>query len=521
MPSESSTASVVGAESACQTGLEFLSRGDLTAACKAFEAAIALAPSMAQAHLGLGNSLRRQRKPHEAESALRCACTLDPALRDAAYSLAYLLHSAGRDAETAAALKNLAAREPADLTLHRQVAGLLMEFGCFEDAEPLARKIAEVAPAAGAWQRLGLCLLQLKRLTEAEAAFTQAVHHDPLAGSAYLLMSQTRCATEADRIRLGELQVIVESGKIIGEARACLHFALGNWLEDLGDYAAAWGQFSAGNELRRSERPFDRAVWQDYFLRLMNTGVDRDRNPSARQTIQPLFLVGLPGTNAEPLASMLAVHPAICSLGTSGQVDGLARACEQLADAAYPGCLAKVEAAQLEGLGQGFRSDWPEKSPNSTWVLDESQLNFLHLALIVRVFPGSRIIYQHRHPMDDCLSAYLNPFIQPMHNHAHDLQNLGFFYRQFSALMHHWQASLPIETLLTVQTSPMLVGSTAEIAAIWKFLDLDAPPPGELQNLVSRTVPVTDPMRRDIPGRWRNYREHLVTLIEAVGPESE
>ena len=521
MPADSTTAATPSAESACQSGQEFLSRGDLAAASTAFETAIALDPSMAQAHLGLGNSLRRQLQYRAAESALRRAYTLEPVLRETVFSLAFLLHGAGRDNEAGTALSALAAREPADLTLQRQIAGLLMDFGCFEAAAVLARKIAEATQTAGAWQRLGVCLLQLLRLPEAEEALNAAVHAEPLAGFAYLLMSQTRRATTADRTRLTELRGILDSGRIAGDARACLHFALGNWFEDLGDYAGAWAQFSAGNRLRHEARPFDRAAWEDYFKRMLNTAVRLDRSPALGQRPQPLFLVGLPGANPEPLASLLVTHPAVSDLGAGTQVDGLARACEQLADGNYPECLPTIEGAQLDGLEQGARSDWPEKSKDARWVLDQSPLNFLHLALIVRVLPGARIIYPHRHPIDDCFSAHLCPFADSLHNHAHDLQDLAFFHRQFAALMKHWKQALPADTLMEFATNQMLEGSALTTDVVWKFLELETPPAMAVRPSAARSVFAGDPQRRDIPGRWRNYREHLAPVLEAAGLEPE
>lgn len=501
------------AVSAFQTGMQSLERGDLSAASHAFRTAIDITPTMAQAHLGLGNSLRRQREFREAEAALCEARKLDPAPREASFSLAFLLHSAGRDPDAANVLSELAAGESADLTLQRQVAGLLMDFGCFAEAEPLAKKIAETAPAAGAWQRVGLCRLQLQRLSEAEEAFDRAVRADPLAGAAYLFMSQTRRATGADRARLAQYQAVLDSGRIAGENRACLHFALGNWLEDLGDYAGAWAQFSAGNRLRHGERPFDRAAWEDFFRRILATTVQTDQSAPAGQGPQPLFVVGLPGTSPEPLTSLLARHPAICDLGSSSQVDGLARACEQLADVTYPECVAKIEPAQLGGLAEGIHNDWTEKARDSSWVLDGSALNFLHLTLILRVFPGSRIIAQRRDVLDDCLSAHLCLFPQAIHNHAHDLQDLAFFYRQFSTVMDRWRASLPVTTLL------MLPASADSTEAIWKFLELTAPTAAKPSPPALRSVFAADPMRREIPGRWRNYREHLDPLLEIAGPE--
>ena len=521
MPADSTTAAAPSAESAYQAGLDCLSRGDLTAACQAFETAIAMAPSMAQAHLDLGSSLRRQRDSRAAEAALRRARTLDPALRDATYSLAYLLHDAGRDSELAHVLLELAAREPADLTLQRQVAGLLMDFGCYEDAACVARRIAEAAPATGAWQRLGVCLLQLQRLSEAEEALNLAVHCDPLAGSAYLLLSQTRRATAADRSRLKEQQAILDSRWIAGEARACLHFALGNWFEDLGDYASAWAQFSAGNRLRRDAQPFDRPAWDDYFKRLPETTGIADPNPAAEQMPQPLFLIGFPGANPGPLASLLAAHPAISNVGVSAQVDGLAHACQQLADKPYPECLADIDESQLSGLAQGIRDGWPEKCTGSRWVLDESPLNFLHIALIVRVFPATRFIYQCRPAWDNCLSAYLWPFPHPHHGHVHELHDLAYFYRQYLACMTRWQADLPARTVLRYQTNPGRSDSTAEAPEVWKFLDLESPGAHAARPRALGSVVAADLQHRDIPGRWRNYREHLAPAFEAAGLEPD
>lgn len=520
-PNDSDTA-VAKAESAYQSAMEFLGRGDLSAASQAFRNAIQIAPSLARAHAGLGNCLRRQRQTREAESALRRARELDPAQEEVCFSLAFLLHGAGRDTEAAAVLTEVVGIRADDLTLQRQVAGLLMDFGLYAAAEPLARRITEVAPAAGAWQRLGLCLLQQGCMPEAEEAFLRSVQHDPLAGSAYLLMSQTRRAADADQGKLNQYQALLKDPKLTGEARACLHFALGNWLEDLGDYSAAWTQFSAGNALRASKRPFDQAVWEPYFRRLLSTRpASMRQRESQRAQPQPLFLIGLPGANPEPLASRLASHGVVCSLGATGQVDSLARACEQLVNTPYPECLAKLGATGLAGLEQGFRSDWPDKSQDATWVLDETSLNFLHLALIIQLFPDSRIVCQRRQPLDDCLSAYLCNFPQPIHNHTHDLRDLGFFYRQFSALMAHWHENISPAILLNITADATPIDSSASMAAVWRFLDLESLPVADTAHAVPRSILAADPTGRDIPGRWRNYREYLGPLLETAGLDFE
>lgn len=516
MSSNVSASTVSAAESACQAGMDFLSRGELAAACIAFREAIEKDPSIPHAYLGLGNSLRRLRQPGEAELALRHALNLDPALREAAFSLAFLLHAAGRDTEAGSVLTQLAGTQSEDLLLQRQITGLLMDFECYEMAVPIAQRVTSQAPAAGAWQRLGVCLLYLDRKTEAEQAFLTAIEYEPKAGQAYLLLTQTRRATVSDRNRIGQFQAVLKDNEIAGESRACLHYALGNWSEDLGNYSEAWEQFSAGNSLRHREHPFDRAVWSQYFQRLLHMPMPQPESDTEPDATRPVFLVGLPGAGSGPLSQLLASHPSICSLGNSGQVDSLARACEQLTDGVYPECLDKLTSAQLVGLAKGFRSDWPEKSFNSKWVLDENAFNFLHIALIMMVFPESCILHYCRQPMDECLSAHLCNFPQPNHNYALDLKDMGFFFRQYSALMQRWQDSLPAGRLLQIDPERGRSDAAMESARIWQFLGLDAPLVQTPMRSASQIGLPLDPMRRDSSGRWRHYRGHLRTLQDAT-----
>src|SRR5262249_53012476 len=67
--------------------------------------------------------------------------------------------------------------------------------------------------------------------------------------------------------------------------------------------------------------------------------------------------------------------------------------------------------------------------------------NFLHLGLIVALFPKARIIHCRRDPLDVCLSCYFQNFNHV--NFAWSLEDIGRDYPAYEKLMAHWSRVLP------------------------------------------------------------------------------
>ena len=104
-------------------------------------------------------------------------------------------------------------------------------------------------------------------------------------------------------------------------------------------------------------------------------------------------------------------------------------------------------------------------------IVDKDLANFQHLGVIHQIFPRARIIHCRRHPLETCFSAYTKLFVG-MIGYAYRLDELGRYYRDYAALMHHWRSALPPQSFLEVDYEQLVRDPTTEIPRLIDFLDL-------------------------------------------------
>ncbi len=515
------------AADAYSRGQQFLRSCDYAAAEKALKQAIREEARFAAAHCALGHCLRLQARAEEAETALREALRLDPHLEEAGFSLAYLLHGQGRTAEAGRLLLTLAENHPGNLPLLHRTGTLLADLRCFEEAEMLYAGIIVREPSARSYLRLGEFRQKLGRYREAEQALSRAIELDPDMGAAYLLLVHTRRLTEQDTALVARYKTALQNQALTTATRACLHFALGKMYDDLGDYPPAFSHIQEGNTLRRTEEPFQTAVWADYFWRLrVASAAPLPRRPRDSDDARiPVFIVGMLRSGTTLLERILASHPQVCSLGESDWIEVLATAAAAQTHTRYPECLAQLDEAALAGLARAQRQRWPERAGEVRRVVDKNPLNFLHLGLIARVFPQARIVHCRRHPLDTCLSLYFQNFAHPRNNYSYDLQDVAFFYRAYHDLMSHWRAALPQDMLFELEYENLVTHPETQIRTLLEYLGL----PWDDHCLDFHRQPdsiatasvwqARQPLYTGAIGRWRHYLPQLQPLIQALGPE--
>jgi Sulfotransferase family len=108
------------------------------------------------------------------------------------------------------------------------------------------------------------------------------------------------------------------------------------------------------------------------------------------------------------------------------------------------------------------------------------------------------------------------------HPYAHDLSDLGWYYRQYEGLMAHWRTVVP-DLLLDVRYEELVEDLEGQTRRILDFLGLpfdeaclDFQANRRSVATFSR-VQVRQPLYRTSMERWRPYEKHLGPLIEALG----
>jgi tetratricopeptide (TPR) repeat protein len=138
----------------------------------AYRKAIALKPDLAEAHHGLGNALREQRKLAPAEAAYRKAIALKPDYAQAHSNFGIVLWQEGKLAEAVTANRKAIALKPDYAEAYSNLGVALRDQGKLAEAVAAFRKATELKPAvAGAHANLGHALLEQGRFTDALAAY--------------------------------------------------------------------------------------------------------------------------------------------------------------------------------------------------------------------------------------------------------------------------------------------------------------------------------------------------------------
>ena len=158
-------------------------------------------------------------------------------------------------------------------------------------------------------------------------------------------------------------------------------------------------------------------------------------------------------------------------------------------------------------------------------ITDKMPSNFLHLGLAALMFPEARIVHCRRDPLDTCLSIYFQNFAL-INEFAHDLFEVGSYFRQYDRLMAHWREVLPLK-MYEVSYEDLISNMQARAHELIAFLDLDWDERCLAFNRNPRAVvtssswQVRQPLYTTSIRRWRNYEKYLGPLKQALESDEE
>jgi tetratricopeptide (TPR) repeat protein len=180
---------------------------------------------------------------------------------------------------------------------------------------------------------------------------------------------------------------------------------------------------------------------------------------------QPIFICGLFRSGSTLAEQLLAGHPQVVA---GGELDILQRL-----SAAVPSARALAAASPdlLASLANTYRDELRGMFPGASYVTDKRPDNFLHVGLIKRLFPDSRIVHTTRDPLDNCLSIFFLHLDHSM-GYALNLLDIGHYFRQYRRLMAHWQRCYGAG-LFELHYDSFVRQPAREAARLFNFLGLE------------------------------------------------
>ena len=384
---------------------------------------------------------------------------------------------------------------------------------------------------SGAHMNYGHTLKTVGRVDDAIREYRTSIGLRPATGEAYWSLANLKTFRFDERdVAAMRAQIVPEGGD--PDDQAHLAFALGKALEDRGEYDESFRFYAHGNAVRRQHHRYDakiNVVNTARQIRTLDRGFFAARRGWGCPAQDPIFIVGLPRAGSTLLEQILASHSQV--EGTSELPDiismsrKLGNKSRKNPSSDYPEILATLSPQRVRELGESYLETTRVQRHGAPFFIDKMPNNFQHIGLIHLILPNAKIIDARRHPMAGCFSCYKQLFARGQ-TFTYDLTDLGRYYRDYVALMDHWDAVLP-DRVHRVQYEQMVADSETQIRRLLEYCGLEF----EEQCLrfyeTERAVrtPSSEQVRRPIyregVEQWRNYEKHLEPLKKALGPVLE
>jgi len=498
-------------------GLALAALGRFAEAAASFRRALQLDGRSVEALQNLGHVLRELGEPREALACYREAVALDPQRADIHCYLGDELYESGQLAEAAECFRRALALRPEYTLALLGLAATLRRQGSAAEAEESARAALALEPqSAAALSMLGDLLTDRGEFARAQELYERALAGNPDSAPALCGIAAQRRMTSADTAWLRAATELLARHPRLAHA-VDLHFAVGKYHDDLGQYDAAFSHYREANELgKRCAAPYEAPKLEQHVTAAI-AAFDRTfvRRPhaGASDSELPVFVIGMPRSGTSLTEQILASHPQVFG---AGEVEFWDQSWPRFTAAGAGG-----EAAALSGLAREYLERLRARAGGAARVVDKMPANFLHAGLIHIVFPRARIIHMQRDPLDTCLSIYFQNFaaLRPF---TSDLDSLRHYYGEYLRITDHWRAVLPADTLLEVPYEALVENQEHWTRRMLEFIGVPWDPRCLDFHRTERAVITASrwQVRQKIThrsiGRWRNYEKHLAPLRPLV-----
>jgi len=535
--------------------------GDLDGAGKAYQAALGVREIYPEAYNNLGTLLREQHKPDQAEHALNKAIQQNPRYVEAYNNLAAHFHAENRDVEalrqlsealkvepqndrsllltariqsrrgntTAAeqACKFILERDPDNAEALTVLGTVKHEQDDFDEAIRLLERAVELRPESPeARNYYGIALKSVGRLDDAREQLLKGLE---INGSMYGAFANLNDLVDfsKDKELFDRIEVIMET---VPDQRSPsllpLHYAYAKALEDNGQHAKALEHYITGGQMKRAQLNYVEEETFKFFDGIKSAfpaSLFKKRPFEGIADERPLFIIGMPRSGSTLVEQIISSHKDIFG---AGEVKYFSQAMHRLRDrfpalSRFPAMAGELSTNQFEVLGQDYLSALTTPAGNARRVTDKLLTNYFFVGLLHLLFPKAKFINTRRNPVDTCLSGFTKLFKDDM-PHSYDLGELGRYYRQYDALMKHWEKVLPKGVMKVVNYEDVVADTDKYAREIIDFIGVewdDACLEFHKSKRPVKTASVAQvrkPIYKTSVERWKKYGDGLQPLIDAI-----
>ena len=337
-------------------------------------------------------------------------------------------------------------------------------------------------------------------------------------------LSRIRRTPLTDTETVAQLEAIRDGGGS-HEDIACATFALAVMHQRERLFDQAFDLFRQANRAARVARP--------YGIEAYERRVDGIIESSGRyfdffgledhSGITPIFIVGMPRSGSTLCEQVVTTHS---QAPGGGELTTIAQLERRITHAGLNYYLAEGTADKnvlgpelIKQARADYFSTIPSELELARWVTDKQLFNYEHLGLIYRLFPGARVLFCTRHPLDTILSCFIQDFESI--GFSSNLDDIARVYVCHVRLMQHWQSLLP-GFIHQVSYPAMVSDLEMQVRAIVDFIGMDfelamlEPHKNPRQAQTASKWQVRQAVYTTSIDVWKDYRQPLESVIDLL-----
>jgi predicted Zn-dependent protease len=478
----------------------------------------------------LAEVMGRQLRYREAEQLLKRCLELAPSFEGARHNYAVVLNRQSKADQALPEVERLLAKQPRNPGYRNLHAAVLANLGDYAGSIRIYEAALHDFPQQPkVWMSYGHSLKTTGRSADSIAAYRRAIEMEPTLGEAWWSLANLKTLHFSDA-DVSALRIALAREDLADEDRLHFEFALAKALEDAGSWEESFAHYARGNALRRQTHPYS-ADNNSRFVRraqqLFTAEFFAARAGAGAAALDPIFVLGLPRSGSTLIEQILASHSLVEGTMELPDIPMIARDLavgnESDPEGGFFEAVAALSPEELRELGERYLARTRNlRRGAAPFFVDKMPNNCLYVGLIQLILPRARIIDARRHPLGCCFSCFKQHFARGQ-SFTYGLEDLGRYYRDYVALMAHFDAVLPGRVHRVLYES-MIEDTEGEVRRLLEYCGL----PFEERCLrfydnaravrTASSEQVRQPIFRDALEHWRHYEPWLATLKAALGP---
>ncbi|MBF0370695.1 MAG: tetratricopeptide repeat protein [Magnetococcales bacterium] len=509
-------------------------------AVEQYKAALTFDPQLVEAYNNLGWLLVHLGRFQEAVQPLQTAIRLKPDFLEARFNLSLAHVKLDQPAAAEQQFQKAVALSPGRADVQNILSAIPHKYGHVEEMIAYFHAIITQNPQnVKAITSLAVIYESVSRLEEAVRMVAKGLALEP-ADPLLTKLSGTlaRRTGEGQQAVIGRMALLLSEKQFPLIRRSELLHELGLLCDNVGQIDQAMTCFTDFNrieERRAGQRGIDKENYLGQLSRLeafYKTKILGGWSPPVSRKDggnDPVFLFGFPRSGTTLLDRILECHPRFQVLEEKPLLQAVRENLNETSRP-YPGQLAELDDEEVERLrklyfNKAARYVVPREGGR---IVDKNPLNTVHIPLILRLFPNAKMVFALRHPLDVCLSCFMQRFgFNNAMANFYTLADTGHFYSRVMGLWEgyveqfefHWHS---------VRYEDLVADFKGETSKLLAFLQVEWDPAvyGFHEHAKKEVIGVYTPSYQQVARpiydtsryRWRRYESHLQELKKTIAP---